>query len=651
MMMLNKGLSKFTRWMNSIRVQLRWGMGIILALVLLIGLIGYLSLRTIQVGLEQDLNQAIQLRELGLQIENHFLLARQSEANFFNRWQTIGFAAAKEQFVVVNQHHLRQARSHLDEVERLVTETTDETLKSMLSEIGQLRVAFDDYEVTFLATVDLIEQYSQINGVAPQAEINTTVFQEVMAEIIVLTETIPETSGESLTQIQVRLFTISNQSIWALMLITLLAVGLGIWGTALLLKQIIFPLSELNQVAQQFGQGKFAHRVTLTRPTEFVNLRDGFNVMADQLQTRVSSLAQRNQRLRLVAQINERLSVILDVPSLLRELVVQVKDQFHYDQVHIYLFDDQRDYLVIAEGTSLTDAEIKTANHRIAVNTATSAVARAARSGEIIQLDNVREPPDWLPDDLLPDTYAEMAVPMIVDNEVVGVLNVQEDKVAEFDEGDESLLRSLANQVAVAIRNARLFTEVGTALEQANEIQAKYIEQAWDKTQGQPQYHYQRSGTTVLNENALEYLHQLAQEQSAEITAASQVQEIAEDDYTALIAPIKLQNQIIGTMQLYETDDTQQRQWTDLEKNLIQAISSQVAQTAENLRLFEQTRQQASREQILRQITEKMRASTSLEQLIRTTTEELSQHFSAEYAMVDLAIQADADLKTNHQGS
>ena len=114
---------------------------------------------------------------------------------------------------------------------------------------------------------------------------------------------------------------------------------------------------------------------------------------------------------------------------------------------------------------------------------------------------------------------------------------------------------------------------------------------------------------------------------------------------TALVAPIRLQNQTIGTINLVETEN--QRQWSDLELLLVQTIADQVGQAAENLRLFEETRHRAGREQTLRQVTEHMRSATNLDELIQIAAKELGEHLSADYAVVELGLQ---DQKTEQNG-
>jgi PAS domain S-box-containing protein len=104
---------------------------------------------------------------------------------------------------------------------------------------------------------------------------------------------------------------------------------------------------------------------------------------------------------------------------------------------------------------------------------------------------------------------------------------------------------------------------------------------------------------------------------------------------------ISLRGQRLGVLNLEDVEPN--RHWTDEEIALIETVSEQLAQTAENLRLFEETRERAGREQAIREITEKMRASSSLEELVKTAAEALGQRFSAELALVELGIDTPAE--------
>ncbi len=438
--------------------------------------------------------------------------------------------------------------------------------------------------------------------------------------------------------------TISNVIFQFLLLgggVTLLVIVASVVVTRL----IAVPLASLAQTASRIAAGDLdTSTPVITQTDEVGQLANAFNHMTAQLQELIETLEQRvaarTRRLETVAVLSERLTAILQLDELLAELVDQVKENFGYYHAHIYLLDDRREQLVVAAGTGEAGVAMKAKGHQIALNAPTSLVARAARSGETVRVDNVREAPDWLPNPLLPDTYSEMAVPIVLAGQVVGVLDVQQDKVAGLDEGDANLLRSVAGQAAVAIRNARLFTEVNTALAEARASQERYVEQAWQKTKIASRlpghYLYIKPGAEPLDEakqQALSIVRQQARRQSHPTVVAVDDDERA----SSLVAPINLREKTIGALQLYTCQSD--HSWSEDDLAVIKAVVDQFAETAENLRLFDETRRRAGREQTIREITEKMRATASLEQLIKTATTELGERLSAGHAVVELGLE------------
>jgi len=257
------------------------------------------------------------------------------------------------------------------------------------------------------------------------------------------------------------------QTIWLVGLASAAMLGLGVF---LLARQIARPVLAVTHTASQVAAGNLNATVPVMTEDEVGLLAQTFNQMTAQLRWLYTNLekqvADRTQRLEIVALLGERLNAILEVDRLLPEIVHQIKERFGYYHVHIYLLDEKQERLVIAAGTGAVGAEMKAHGHAIPLTAKTSLVARAARTGEIVSADNVREAADWLPNPLLPDTYSEIAVPIVIGEEVVGVLDVQEDQIAGFDEGDANLFRSIANQVAVAWNNARLFSQIRRVNEQ-----------------------------------------------------------------------------------------------------------------------------------------------------------------------------------------
>jgi signal transduction histidine kinase len=250
------------------------------------------------------------------------------------------------------------------------------------------------------------------------------------------------------------------------LLISSLGAGLLVGILILLIAYVVSnriarPIQQLTDTAKLITQGDLTQQAHINTNDETGVLAQAFNLMTRQLGQFIDTLEQRvvdrTERLEMIAVVGERLTSILNLETLLVEIVNQVKENFNYYHVHIYLLDAEREKLVVAAGTGETGKEMVAQGHNIAVAAPTSLVARAARRREIVHVDDVRQASDWLPNAFLPDTHSEMAVPIIAEDEVIGVLDVQSDKVAGLDKGDMDLLRSLANQLAVALTNAQLY--------------------------------------------------------------------------------------------------------------------------------------------------------------------------------------------------
>ncbi len=188
------------------------------------------------------------------------------------------------------------------------------------------------------------------------------------------------------------------------------------------------------------------------------------------------------RQLQTVAEVSTATSTILDAAVLLQKVVDLTKERFGLYHAHIYLLNEAGDTLNLTAGAGEAGRKMVADGWSISLEREQSLVARAARSGKIVKVDNVRLAPDWMPNPLLPDTHAEMAVPIMLENKVVGVLDVQSEKIGGLNKGDANLLRSLANHVAVTLSNARLFEETTQSKEEA-EIAKEAAEQAQQRAE------------------------------------------------------------------------------------------------------------------------------------------------------------------------
>lgn len=183
-------------------------------------------------------------------------------------------------------------------------------------------------------------------------------------------------------------------------------------------------------------------------------------------------LAKRANELETVAEVGTIISTIFDTQELLQTVVDLTKERFGLYHAHIYLLNRMGDALDLAAGAGGVGRQMAAEGWRIPLHQEQSLVARAARTKKGFIVNNVREEAGWLPNPSLPDTKSELAVPLIVGGEMLGVMDVQSDKENYFHNEDLHIQTILGAQIAVAIQNAGQHEKTHTALT-ASEILAR----------------------------------------------------------------------------------------------------------------------------------------------------------------------------------
>lgn len=186
------------------------------------------------------------------------------------------------------------------------------------------------------------------------------------------------------------------------------------------------------------------------------------------------SILKRATELETAARVSAAAATILDPQKLLQEVVDLTKTNFDLYHVHIYLLQKDKEVLTLAAGAGEVGREMVRQGHTIPLQQAQSLVARSARTREGIIVNDAHQVTDFLPNPLLPLTQAEMAIPMIVGEQVLGVLDVQAKQVDHFTAEDVRIQTTLAAQVAVALQNAQLYAQMQASLSATEETRLRY---------------------------------------------------------------------------------------------------------------------------------------------------------------------------------
>lgn len=227
--------------------------------------------------------------------------------------------------------------------------------------------------------------------------------------------------------------------------------------------QLIHPIEILSSAAIDIGKGNLSTRADVDSKDEVGTLARAFNTMAEQLGSLLGELeervAARTKDLAIVAEVGTVTSTILESNRLLQEVVNITKERFNLYHSHIYLLDEEGKNLVLTAGAGEPGRIMAAERRSIPINREQSLVARAARERKGIIVNDVTEAPDFLPNPLLPDTRAELAVPMIVSNTLIGVFDIQSDQAGRFTTSDIDIQTTLAAQLATSIQNVRSFEQ------------------------------------------------------------------------------------------------------------------------------------------------------------------------------------------------
>lgn len=206
------------------------------------------------------------------------------------------------------------------------------------------------------------------------------------------------------------------------------------------------------------GQGYFQVNVTVEKDENRKVLQYiGANQDITERKRVEATIQKRAAELATVAAISTQVASLRETEVILQSVVDLSKENFGLYHAHIYMLDEIKENLVLAAGAGEAGAKMVAEGWRIPLSRERSLVARTAREKQGFIINNVREEEGFMANPLLPDTAAELAVPLVIEGNVLGVLDVQSTDVDYFTAEDLNIQTTLAAQIAVAIQNARSF--------------------------------------------------------------------------------------------------------------------------------------------------------------------------------------------------
>ena len=353
------------------------------------------------------------------------------------------------------------------------------------------------------------------------------------------------------------------------------------------------------------------------------NLHEFNQSLEDRISSRTAELEMANQRnerrarqFEAIAQVAHATTSIQDEDTLLFRLALVISEQFGFYHVGIFLLDDQRENAVLRASNSEGGRRMLARRHSLKVGQI-GIVGHVASSGNPRIALDVEADAAFKDNPDLPETRSELALPLKDVEQIIGVLDVQSTESNAFLPEDTETLYTLADQVAIAIQNARSHEATHRLLEEAQRTSESYLKEAWRLLQTQEK----RIGY-LISDNTLKPLEKFIDHPYIN-RVISQGEPLVENGETGTLAvPIHLRGEVVGVLDIRVPTG---HDWDPDEVDIAKAVADRLSLALESAILLRTTQRRAEIERLTADISGKIGASVNMRNVLQTAVEELGR--------------------------
>ena len=335
---------------------------------------------------------------------------------------------------------------------------------------------------------------------------------------------------------------------------------------------------------------------------------------------------ERAVQLQTAAEVSRVTSSILEPEVLIEQVVDLVHERFDLYYVGLFLVEEaspgaeSKQWAVLQAGTGGAGRQMLARGHKLEIGGESMIGWCIANKRARIALDGGEDAARF-ENQFLPETRSELALPLVSRGEAIGALTIQSAAEAAFSDEDVAVLQTMADQVANAIENVRLFNRSQEALREMEATQRRYQRRAWSEyAQIAPvtSYETHRPDRAPLGDEILPEI-QTALERSEPTV----LRKPGAGAGAALVAPITQRGAAIGALGVH-LEDTR-RELTEDELALVQVVAERVGLVAETLRLLDETQRSAAQERLVGEVTGRIRETLDMNAILRTAVRELGE--------------------------
>ena len=363
---------------------------------------------------------------------------------------------------------------------------------------------------------------------------------------------------------------------------------------------------------------------------ENIELQDLRASLEERVNKRTAELDNANQnnekrakQFEAVAQVARAISSIQDLDSILPRITQVISEQFGHYHTGIFLLDENREFAILRAANSEGGRSMLKNMHKLLVGQ-TGIVGYVTATGQPRIVLDVGADAVYFDNPFLPNTHSEIALPLLIAGQIIGALDVQSETSNAFTEDDIEVLSTLADQVSIAIQNARTLEEARKSLAEAQSAFGQLTQESWKVMRPesvglgfQLSDHIARRLETPLEGSDIQEA----------LTTGETIITKKNNKTSTLTIPIRLRNDVIGVMNLKTAGEVVISQD---EIDIAEAISERLSLAIESATLLRTTQRRADIEKITTDISSKVSSSTRFETILQTAAQELSRALGGE---------------------
>jgi GAF domain-containing protein/DNA-binding response OmpR family regulator len=399
---------------------------------------------------------------------------------------------------------------------------------------------------------------------------------------------------ENTNEVPWRIFLIDN--IFVAYRLGLIVVGFFVLGATLLgvissiliravVTNLLEPVDRARSMVENLAQGDASIVSSSATDVPFVssvaNVAQKIDTLSREFDEEVE---RRNRDMRVMGRISYETAVLSDLDVLLRRTINLICNEMGYYHASVFLVDEIEGVARVVASRGEAGQELLARAHRIQIGSPTVVGTTAAQRRPVV-LNDVNDPNNEVKhgfNPLLPETRAEMCIPLIVGEQLIGALDIQSTQPYAFQKDDQPTFELLANQVSVAIYNAQLKSQSDRRIQQIDRLNRQLTRDAWED---------------FAEKVALGKTYGKTPEQSHDKASAS----------------ITIRGESIGQI---EAALTEGQSFTEGDQVILQAVAERMAIAIENARLFQETQISLTETSTLYDLSQQLNEANTLTQVL-----------------------------------